>query len=198
MFLWQWGDGSATSTGAGPSHSFPAQGTYTVKVTATFADGWTATDQHAVSVGRAPKKSGYWMLGSDGKVYPFGYAPSLGSAPSGAIAIAARADGTGYWILGRDGSVRAFGSASFVGDHPALPFGDSVATISDTPSGHGYWIFTHKGRAADQCRGLGSTGTRGRHAGGFKGRRGGLPARDRRSAARGRQTGLDHPGPAAV
>ena len=146
-FLWRWGDGSATSTGAGPSHSFPAQGTYTVKVTATFADGWTATDQHAVSVGRAPKKSGYWMLGSDGKVYPFGYAPSLGSAPSGAIAIAARADGTGYWILGRDGSVRAFGSASFVGDHPALPFGDSVATISDTPSGHGYWIFTHKGRA---------------------------------------------------
>jgi hypothetical protein len=146
-FRWQWGDGSANSSGASPSHTFAAAGTYTVKVTATFPDSWTASAQHSLSVGPAPKKSGYWMLGGDGKIYAFGYAPNLGSAPSGAIAMAARADGTGYWILGRDGSVRAFGSAKFAGDHPALAAGDSVATISDTPTGQGYWIFTHRGRA---------------------------------------------------
>jgi PKD domain-containing protein len=146
-YKWQWGDGSANSSGASPSHTFAAPGSYTVKLTATFVDGWTATDQHAVSVGAAPKKSGYWMLGSDGRIFPFGDATHLGSAPPVALAIAARADGTGYWILNLDGSVRAFGSATFAGDHPVLGAGDSVSTIANTPSGRGYWIFTRKGRA---------------------------------------------------
>lgn len=37
-YLWNWGDGTPTSTGASPSHTYAAPGTYTVTMTAT--DSW--------------------------------------------------------------------------------------------------------------------------------------------------------------
>jgi PKD repeat protein len=37
-YVWNWGDGTPTSTTANASHTFPAVGTYTVTLTAT--DGW--------------------------------------------------------------------------------------------------------------------------------------------------------------
>ena len=37
-YLWDFGDGTATSTSSAPAHTFPAAGTYTVTLTAT--DGW--------------------------------------------------------------------------------------------------------------------------------------------------------------
>jgi PKD repeat protein len=40
-YLWNFGDGTATSTSSAPSHSFPAAGTYTMSLTAT--DGWLRT-----------------------------------------------------------------------------------------------------------------------------------------------------------
>jgi Phage tail lysozyme len=93
-------------------------------------------------------RSGYWMLGADGAVYPFGSASNSGSAPSPAVAIAARADGRGYWVVDPGGEVRHFGEAA--GDHGGLPLlrlDESVTTISATPSGNGYWLFTNRGRA---------------------------------------------------
>ena len=36
--VWNWGDGTTDSTGGSPSHTYAAQGTYTVKLTST--DGW--------------------------------------------------------------------------------------------------------------------------------------------------------------
>jgi len=50
-YLWNFGDGTATSTSSAPSHAFPAGGTYTVTLTTT--DGWgranTATRSVTVS-----------------------------------------------------------------------------------------------------------------------------------------------------
>ena len=87
------------------------------------------------------------MLGADGKVYAFGDARRLGSAPGSAVAIAPRAGGSGYWTVDAAGDVSHFGTAAGHGGHPALRFGETVSTISATPSGNGYWLFTNRGRA---------------------------------------------------
>src|SRR5581483_1737497 len=104
-----------------------------------------------------PGKSGYWMLGNDGKVYGFGDAQGLmfGDAsakmPAGAKAvhIEPTPDVQGYWINDDRGGVYAFGDANsgFGGVDPsALQGGEKVTSLSSTPSGQGYWIFTSKGR----------------------------------------------------
>jgi hypothetical protein len=92
-------------------------------------------------------RSGYWMLGADGHVYPFDDATNHGNASASAVALAPRRDGTGYWIVDRAGAVFAFGHAAYRGGHPALAPGEFVTTISATPSGNGYWLFTNRGRA---------------------------------------------------
>ncbi|MGH9008724.1 MAG: glycoside hydrolase family 26 protein, partial [Acidimicrobiia bacterium] len=98
-------------------------------------------------------RNGYWMLGSDGKVYAFGEAKHLG-APTLAAGIAA-ADlettptGNGYWIVDSAGNVFGYGDAAFHGGIPGgqLAAGETVTSLSATPSGKGYWVFTNKGRA---------------------------------------------------
>jgi len=93
--------------------------------------------------------SGYWMVGSDGKVYPFGDATDLGSPalPAGARAthIEPAPDGGGYYVLDDRGDVFAYGHAQSLGN-AALPAGETAVSLSATPSGQGYWIFTSVGR----------------------------------------------------
>jgi hypothetical protein len=98
---------------------------------------------HAYGVPR----SGYWMAGSDGKVYAFGKSEKLGSVFGPAVAIAARPVGDGYWVVDAAGDVSAFGKAANHGGRPALRSDEHVSTISATPSGNGYWLFTDRGRA---------------------------------------------------
>ena len=93
--------------------------------------------------------SGYWMVGSDGKVYPFGDAADLGSPalPAGARAthIEPTPDGGGYYVLDDHGDVFAFGHAASLGNAALAP-GETAVSLSATPSGQGYWIFTSAGR----------------------------------------------------
>ncbi len=98
-----------------------------------------------VQLGGGP--NGYWMLGADGHVYPFGGAIGFPGLVAGATAMAPRKDGKGYWVVDRVGHVFAYGSARFFGGSPALGAGEFVSTISATPSGSGYWLFTNRGRA---------------------------------------------------
>ncbi|HEV8623699.1 MAG TPA: glycosyl hydrolase [Acidimicrobiia bacterium] len=98
-------------------------------------------------------RNGYWMLGSDGKVYAFGEAKHLG-APTLAPGISAAdlettPSGNGYWIVDSAGNVFGYGDASFQGGIQSgqLAPGETVTSLSSTPSGKGYWIFTNKGRA---------------------------------------------------
>jgi hypothetical protein len=99
-------------------------------------------------------RSGYWALGADGRVYPFGDAGTLGDASAvlgGATAVHLEPtpSGNGYWVVDSQGRVSSYGDAS---DHghvsPAqLGKGETVTSLSATPTGAGYWIFTTRGRA---------------------------------------------------
>lgn len=105
-------------------------------------------DANEIFAAYGTPKLGYWMLGADGKVYPFGSASNSGSASGFTVAMTARSDGRGYWVVDGTGAVSHFGVAA--GDHggrPPLRSGESVSTISATPSGNGYWLFTNQGRA---------------------------------------------------
>ena len=67
---------------------------------------------------------------------------------AGAVAMAPRKDGKGYWVVDRARSrVRVRDARNFFGGTPALRSGEFVSTISATPNGGGYWLFTNRGRA---------------------------------------------------
>ncbi|MEV4709663.1 ThuA domain-containing protein [Actinoplanes sp. NPDC049316] len=65
-YRWEFGDGG-TSTEAHPRHAYARTGTYTAKLTVTYADGETATTQTTVTVGCAvPDDRGtVWIEGTD-------------------------------------------------------------------------------------------------------------------------------------
>ena len=97
----------------------------------------------------APVRSGYWMLGVDGRVYAFGDAAFIGDAPvagNPAVDLEDTPSGSGYWVTDAAGHVFAFGDAPYLGGSPALARGEAVTSISGTPRGGGYWLFTDRGR----------------------------------------------------
>ncbi|HEV7864470.1 MAG TPA: hypothetical protein VGR20_17305 [Acidimicrobiia bacterium] len=100
--------------------------------------------------GTSHPTTGYWMLGADGKVYPFGEAKTAAAGPAGiaAVDLEPTPSGQGYWILTADGKVTPSGDAPAVGnlDVTRLSTGEQVTSLSATPSGKGYWIFTNRGR----------------------------------------------------
>jgi hypothetical protein len=98
---------------------------------------------------------GYWMLGSDGQVYPFGAAGDFGDVaiPAGANAVDLEPSPalTGYWVVDEFGRVSAAGSArNDLGNADLtlaqIAAGERATSLSSTPSGNGYWIFTNRGR----------------------------------------------------
>ncbi|MGH3658588.1 MAG: cadherin-like domain-containing protein, partial [Micromonosporaceae bacterium] len=100
-------------------------------------------------------RSGYWMLGADGKVYSFGDAKAHGDAPVGggsaiglvAVDVEPTPSGNGYWIVDSTGRVFTQGDAEGFGSVSSpLAFGETVTSLSSTVSGKGYWIFTSRGR----------------------------------------------------
>jgi sugar lactone lactonase YvrE len=103
-----------------------------------------------------PGKSGYWMLGADGRVYAFGdardavFGNATGRIRGGAKAvhIEPTPSARGYWITDDRGGVHAFGDAAGLGGvaSSTLQAGERVTSLSRTPSGAGYWVFTTKGR----------------------------------------------------
>jgi type VII secretion-associated serine protease mycosin len=94
-----------------------------------------------------PPPHGYWMVGGGGKIYPFGTAPPLGSAPSTLAAdIEVSPSGYGYWVVDMLGRVYAFGDAQRYGNATSLWANEVVTSISRTVTGKGYWLFTSRGR----------------------------------------------------
>ncbi|HEY4409219.1 MAG TPA: phytase [Acidimicrobiia bacterium] len=101
---------------------------------------------------QVPHKSGYWMVGADGKVYNFGDAQSYGDAAPGigaqAVDLEPTPSGNGYWIVDNLGHVSAKGDATGFGDvdRSLMKGGEFVTSISSTATGKGYWVFTTTGR----------------------------------------------------
>lgn len=53
-YSWNFGDGSSAGSGASPSHTYTAPGTYTVALTVTDQDGHTDTVSHSVTIAGPP------------------------------------------------------------------------------------------------------------------------------------------------
>ena len=93
---------------------------------------------------------GYWAIGADGKVYPFGDAAKFGEPSSPAnlvVDIEAAPHGGGYWALDSKGIVNAFGPVFYGSLAPSdLRPGEKAVSMSATKTGAGYWVFTSLGR----------------------------------------------------
>ena len=120
---------------------------------------------HAVADSSAPAKSkpshspgftaaaatgsGYWLIGADGSVYPFGIPAygSLGATPPARpiVGVAATPAGSGYWLVASDGGIFAFGDARFFGSTGAMPLNKPIVGMAATPSGKGYWLVASDG-----------------------------------------------------
>jgi hypothetical protein len=117
--------------------------------TNTTGGGSTNTTVPQVNPGN---RSGYWMVGADGKVYGFGQAQRFGDAGltpgTSAVDLEPTPTGSGYWVVDDAGGVAAFGDAVFRGspDSLTLKGDEKVTSLSSTQTGKGYWMFTTKGR----------------------------------------------------
>ncbi|MGH9041592.1 MAG: phytase [Acidimicrobiia bacterium] len=124
----------------------------TTTTTAPPSESTTTTTTAPANQPPAARRSGYWMVGADGKVYPFGDAKSLGDAPVGAgteaVDLEPTPSGAGYWIVDAAGHVFANGDARWLGnaEEARLIAGEKVTSLSSTGTGNGYWIFTTRGR----------------------------------------------------
>jgi hypothetical protein len=140
----KWGPYGTPNPGPGPG---PGPGPDPTPATPT-----TTAPAAGTSPGVSKTAAGYWMLGADGKVYPFGQAQSLGNAPVATGLEAADVEptpsGNGYWLVDSAGHVFAQGDAGHFGnmDEAKLAAGEKVTSLSATLTGQGYWIFTSKGR----------------------------------------------------
>ena len=108
-----------------------------------------------------PPGSGYWMLDADGNVFAFGAAPFCGSpSESGEVwgsDIVPTPDGFGYWTLDVRGAVFFMPCDGMSDAHYNTYHGDEyfedrlnpdefAMSMSPTPDGGGYWVFTDIGR----------------------------------------------------
>jgi 3-phytase len=153
---------STTTTTMAPTTSTTAATTSTTATTvataSTSTTATTATTRPSPPVvpSSVTTRSGYWMAGSDGKVFAFGDATHSGdvsrSLPSGveAVDLEPNPTGDGYWMVDGRGTVAAFGWARHSGNlmRSTLGPGESVVSLSATPTGRGYWIFTSRGRVS--------------------------------------------------
>jgi SpoIID/LytB domain protein len=109
--------------------------------------------------------SGYWIVASNGGVYPFGAADNHGSmagrllnAP--VIGMAPTADGAGYWLVARDGGIFSYGDARFYGSTGQIRLDRPVIGMASTSDGKGYWLYAGDGGifTFGDARFYGSTG----------------------------------------
>ncbi|HEY1380164.1 MAG TPA: PKD domain-containing protein, partial [Gemmataceae bacterium] len=120
-YRWSFGD-FATATGANPTHTYAAPGTYTVTVTAIDKDGASSTTNVSVTV--IGQLSG-----------TFGNAGSVAEGGTGAVSFANVTGGTGPYTYGydfnNDGTFEVTGSAQASAAVPAsyLADGPSARTV---------------------------------------------------------------------
>jgi SpoIID/LytB domain protein len=108
---------------------------------------------------------GYWILGTDGSVHPYGGASFYGSTAgeqltTPVVAMAPTADQHGYWLVAGDGGIFSFGDARFYGSTGATRLAEPILGMAPTPTGSGYWLFAGDGGifSFGDARFYGSTG----------------------------------------
>jgi Ca2+-binding RTX toxin-like protein len=104
--------------------------------------------EHVGFVNTAPR--GYWVLGDNGSVTPFGTATSFGNAAGSPLTLpivggAATPSGQGYWLVARDGGIFSYGDATFFGSTGAITLNQPIVGMAATPTGLGYWFVAADG-----------------------------------------------------
>lgn len=111
----------------------------------------------AISIRRTPSGHGYWICGSDGRVYEKGDAPQFGNLVSVGInnticGFAVRPQGDGYWLLATNGDLYRFGNALDHGNLNSvggLTQGATASAIDAVADGNGYRCVTSAGGVFD-------------------------------------------------
>ena len=112
-----------------------------------------------------PGPGGYWLVASDGGIFPFGDATFHGS--TGAIKLAqpivgmsATSTGRGYWLVAADGGIFAFGDAAFHGSTGGMTLAQRMLGMTSSAAGSGYWLVAADGGIFNfgDARFKGSTG----------------------------------------
>ena len=125
------------------------------------------SDWFAVTTSTAPAGSdhGYWVVASNGSVYPFGDAPSYGSMAghslvSPVVGMAPTSDSHGYWLVAGDGGIFTFGDARFHGSTGNQHLVKPVIGLVPTTDSSGYWLVASDGGifSFGDARFYGSTG----------------------------------------
>jgi hypothetical protein len=93
---------------------------------------------------------GYWLLGGDGGIFPFGTSGGFGSTGNlrlnrPIVSMAPTPSGRGYWLVAADGGVFPFGDAAGYGSAAHLRLRQPVVGMAATPTGHGYWLVAADG-----------------------------------------------------
>jgi hypothetical protein len=146
---------------AHPADSVPTDGSYAVIDAAggviTYGGAGFQGDllgsslTSPVVAAAANHTDGYWLVSSNGTVYPFGDASSYGSMAGAPpkepiVGMASTPSGHGYWLVDADGRVYSFGDASFHGSMAGVSLTQPTVGMASTPSGHGYWLVDADGR----------------------------------------------------
>jgi len=156
--------GTTLSSSTGKITGTPTlPGTYTFTVTVTDVNGRTSSASYTITVesvvqnshpiASTPDGAGYWLVGADGGVFPFGDAGWYGSIPgmvptvhlnAPIVGIVPTPDGAGYWLVGADGGVFPFGDAGWHGSIPGMVptvhLSAPIVGMIASPDGAGYWL----------------------------------------------------------
>jgi len=94
--------------------------------------------------------AGYWMVASDGGIFPFGRAGGYGSTGNvrlnqPMVGMAATPTGRGYWLVASDGGIFPFGDAGGYGSTGSERLNAPIVGMASTPDGHGYWLVASDG-----------------------------------------------------
>ena len=105
--------------------------------------------EHVGFVNTAPR--GYWVLGDNGSVTPFGTATSFGNAAGSPLTLPVVGGATtpsrqGYWLVARDGGIFSYGDAGFYGSTGAITLNQPIVGMASTPTGLGYWLVGRRRR----------------------------------------------------
>ena len=113
-----------------------------------------------------PPAHGYWMVASDGGIFPFGNAGGYGSTGGirlnqPIVGMAKAPHDNGYWLVASDGGIFPFGpGAAGYGSTGGIRLNKPIVGMAATPFGKGYWLVASDGGIFPfgDAGGYGSTG----------------------------------------
>jgi len=112
-----------------------------------------------------PPTGGYWLVASDGGIFPFGNAGGYGSTGGQhlnqpIVGMARTPSAHGYWLVASDGGIFPFGDAGGYGSTGNVRLNQPIVGMAPSSDGGGYWLVASDGGIFPfgDAHGYGSTG----------------------------------------